>query len=167
MTQQTVTLVLYPNQQIQINQEVISSWIHPAKSTPVNRIGNNNGNDYINATLLQNTIDNANTNHATPLSLAQGPPSSVGSESVYKFPPISNACLNYSAGDSDSEVESMSMKQAAKNTIIPPMAPPFALQSKSSPLSTPPRLHSPLGVDRGLPISMSLYNHRSIKSSTI
>ena len=25
----------------------------PSKSTPVNRIGNNNGNDYINATLLQ------------------------------------------------------------------------------------------------------------------
>ena len=83
------------------------------------------------------------------------------------FPPISNACLNYSAGDSDSEVESMSMKQAAKNTIIPPMAPPFALQSKSSPLSTPPRLHSPLGVDRGLPYQCLLYNHRSIKSSTI
>ena len=85
---------------------------------------------------MQNPIDNANANYATPLSLAQGPPSSVGSESVYKFPLISNACLNYSAGDSDSEVESISMKQAAKNTIIPPMAPPFALQSKSSPLST-------------------------------
>ena len=125
------------------------------KSTPVNRIGNNNGNDYINATLLQTPSITQTPTMPPPLSLAQGPPSSVGSESVYKFPPISNACLNYSAGDSDSEVESMSMKQSAKNTIIPPMAPPFALQSKSSPLSTPPRLHSPLGVDRGLPISMS------------
>ena len=83
MTQQTVTLVLYPNQQIQINQEVISSWIHPAKSTPVNRIGNNNGNDYINATLLQNPSITQTPTMPPRYHLLKNPPSSVGSESVY------------------------------------------------------------------------------------
>lgn len=125
------------------------------RSTPVNRIDSNNANDYINVSLLHTPSITETPTIPPPISHIQGPPSSVGSESLYKFPPISNPCLNYSASDSVGEIESVSMKQVKQNRIIPPMAPPFALQSKSSPLSTPPRLHSPLGVDRGLSISMS------------
>ncbi|RCK63371.1 Dual specificity protein tyrosine phosphatase CCP1 [Candida viswanathii] len=90
-----------------------------------------------------------------PPSLQQQDPLSAGS--LYKFPPIiNNHNINHSnnsstigfhngATDSDSDAGSVSMKRIAKNNIIPPAPPPFALQSKSSPLSTPPRLQSPLG----------------------
>ncbi|KAL6449607.1 CPP1 Dual specificity protein tyrosine phosphatase CCP1 [Candida maltosa Xu316] len=40
------------------------------------------------------------------------------------------------------------MKRLTKNNILPPAPPPFALNAKSSPLSTPPRLQSPLGIDK-------------------
>ncbi|KAK6867981.1 Dual specificity protein tyrosine phosphatase CCP1 [Candida tropicalis] len=90
-----------------------------------------------------------------PLLQQQQDPLSAGSS--YKFPPIisnhhninnsnSSSVMGFSnGGDSDSEVGSVSMRRITKNNILPPAPPPFALQSKSSPLSTPPRLQSPLG----------------------
>ncbi|CAK9436189.1 uncharacterized protein LODBEIA_P07470 [Lodderomyces beijingensis] len=60
---------------------------------------------------------------------------------AYKFPPVdsefeSSSLLINDAGDS-------SMMRHNDERIVPPAPPPFALNSKSSPLNTPPRLQSP------------------------
>ncbi|KAI5951142.1 CPP1 [Candida jiufengensis] len=86
-------------------------------------------------------------NNSQPSSIEQSQPSNEN----YKFPPLAytnnnnNNLAEYDSISSISDMKETDHNDILNERIIPPVQPPFAIgASKLSPLSTPPRLQSPI-----------------------
>ncbi|KAI5963672.1 CPP1 [Candida pseudojiufengensis] len=96
------------------------------------------------------TLNQQQTLNSQNSSLKQ--PQQTSSNTNYKFPPMNqrNQINNQSEYDSISsisdikDIDNNDTKIQQNERIIPPAPPPFAITSKLSPLSTPPRLQSPI-----------------------